>query len=193
MLILFPNAFYHQFQAPNAEELIAAIESDTDFDLPPWCHDQKATEENFTWQELCNVKTLGVKAEKYMPLLAPSIDQFATALNINLQYYMWNPWINKYSKGGFQETHDHARHDFVCVFFANDGDNFAKFYFHDRNGNQLSHKMQTLMNVSDRWTPDVKAGDIIFFPGHQLHAVSPHDSDIIRTSLSANFDITEQK
>ena len=50
MQILFPNAFYHQFRAPNAEELIAAIESDTDFDLPPWCHDQKATEENFRWQ-----------------------------------------------------------------------------------------------------------------------------------------------
>ena len=60
MQILFPNAFYHQFQAPNAEELIAAIESDTDFDLPPWCHDQKATEENFTWQELCNVKKINL-------------------------------------------------------------------------------------------------------------------------------------
>ena len=35
----------------------------------------------------------------------------------------------------------------------------------------------------------LKAGDIMFFPGYMLHGVSPHKSDIIRKTLSFNLDI----
>ena len=37
---------------------------------------------------------------------------------------------------------------------------------------------------------DYKEGDILFFPGGILHGVSPHNSSVVRKTLSFNFDIT---
>ena len=37
--------------------------------------------------------------------------------------------------------------------------------------------------------PKIESGDIIFFPGHMLHGVTPHESDEVRITMSANFDL----
>ena len=34
-------------------------------------------------------------------------------------------------------------------------------------------------------------GDILFFPSHILHGLSSHNSDVIRKTLSFNFDILD--
>ena len=41
--------------------------------------------------------------------------------------------------------------------------------------------------------PKIKAGDIMFFSSNLFHGVSPHENDMIRKTLSVNFDIEEVK
>jgi len=178
MRTLFNNSFYSQFQAPNASEIIDALENEEQHIV------------QLSWANLCNVKTLGLHSKKYLPLIQPSLEIFFSDLNLpQVKYYMWDPWMNHYSRGGFQELHDHPKHEFVCVFFPNVGEDFGKFYFYDRNHIQVSNTWKDLTNFSERWIPDVKPGDIMFFPGHILHAVSPHNSDVVRKSFSANFNL----
>ena len=45
------------------------------------------------------------------------------------------------------------------------------------------------LNEGDKWTPEYKAGQVLFFPGTMLHGVTPHKSDVVRETLSCNFDI----
>ena len=37
--------------------------------------------------------------------------------------------------------------------------------------------------------PDVKQGDVIIFPSHYLHLVSPHRGTKTRITISANFNL----
>ena len=49
----------------------------------------------------------------------------------------------------------------------------------------LSSDMQESMWV------DSKRGDILFFPSHMLHGVSPHKSDIPRMTVSGNIELRD--
>ena len=179
MEFLFSNSFYSKFQAPNAGELISTLEMDEGENV------------KYSWSDMCNVKTYRLSTEKYLPILKPSIELFARNAAIGeLNYYMWDPWINFYSRNGFQELHDHSNHDIVCVFFLDTGTDFSEFYFYNRNHIQWSFNWRTLMELSDRFVPTIRKGDIMFFPGHMLHGVSPHRSDKVRRTLSFNLDIT---
>ena len=91
-------------------------------------------------------------------------------------------------KGQFQETHDHLQYDFSCVFFPTVKENFSQFYFYNRYANSVSKSWFNLLNIPSSWNPAIESGDIIFFPGSMLHAVSPHKSDEVRKTLSCNFD-----
>ena len=42
------------------------------------------------------------------------------------------------------------------------------------------------MKLSNIYYPEVKAGDVILFPSHMLHGVSPHGSDTVRKTFSFN-------
>ncbi len=46
-----------------------------------------------------------------------------------------------------------------------------------------------MVNYKNLYIPDVKAGDIIFFPSDLQHGVSPHKSDTTRRTLSLNLSI----
>ena len=136
MEFLFSNSFYSKFQAPNAGELISTLEMDEGENV------------KYSWSDMCNVKTYRLSTEKYLPILKPSIEQFARNAAI------------------------------------------GEFYFYNRNHIQWSFNWRTLMELSDRFVPTIREGDIMFFPGHMLHGVSPHRSDKVRRTLSFNLDIT---
>ena len=119
------------------------------------------------------------------------ITQFALS-DDEVDYTMYNPWLNLYKRRDFQEVHDHREHDFACVFIINEGKGFGEFYFKDRNCS-LSLKTEQLVNYTDVYVPKLKVGDLIIFPCFMFHGVSPHNSDIIRKTLSFNLDIGEIK
>ena len=77
--------------------------------------------------------------------------------------------------------------------FLNDGEDFSKFYFWDSNHTAFTKpwiKILTQMKLSNIYYPEVKAGDVLLFPSHMLHGVSPHNSDIIRKTFSFNVIVT---
>ena len=45
--------------------------------------------------------------------------------------------------------------------------------------------------MSDSLPIEGKKGDIVFFPSHMLHGVSPHQSDNPRVTISGNISIDQ--
>ena len=180
MNIIFPSTFYTQFRAPNAKELIEIINS---------YQNTLVDNSKFGWGEGCSSDKIPLKSEDFEDLLQPSINLFAADLGAKFNYILYNPWINLYKKGDFQEIHDHIAQDFACVFFAYDGENFARFYFADRNSTALTRGAKIILKYQYHHFLRFNVGDIIFFPSHLLHGVTVHRSDIIRKTLSFNFEI----
>ena len=77
----------------------------------------------------------------------PSLDLFFKDLeaNANLNISLHEVWRNSYSKGYFQELHDHLPLHLSGVVFLTDwkeGD--AKFYFHHRHQSEISKEWRDL-------------------------------------------------
>ena len=181
MNVLFGTSFYMKYEVPNAEDLISIMNEHSMI--------YEIDNDNFGWGEQCSVDRIPLKWEEYMDLLKPSIELFANNLGATLNYTMYNPWMNLYKRGDHQEVHEHSGFDISCVFFANSGEGFAEFYFKDRHSVSLTEKVKPLVNYRNLYIPDVKAGDIIFFPSDLQHGVSPHKSDTTRRTLSLNLSI----
>jgi len=64
---------------------------------------------------------------------------------------------------------------------------YSQFYFLDRHVDLSTTWRYVLSNTEQSHIPKIEAGDIIFFPGHMLHGVSPHKHDNVRKTLSCNF------
>ena len=177
---LFPANFYTKFQAPNKKEFIDALNADSGEDC------------NYNWSALCDVKTSRLKATNYLDYLVPSFDILSERLHYNGGYHFDDPWLNSYSRGSFQEVHDHFPWDLACVFFLNDEQGFSKFYFKDRNNVNYSPGLQdNLIWYVSPVTIDTMPGDIMFFPAHMLHGVTPHKSDVVRKTFSTNINFTK--
>ena len=174
-IIFSENCFYVQFKAPNHKELKEFVFS----------KEEKYTE--FDWSEDCDVKTISCSWQETIDLLKPSLCEFSKSIGKRFKYDVHDPWINCYKKNGFQEIHDHIKCDLSCVFFPEVQENFGKFYFYNRYANSLNSSWARLIGNTSTWYPDIRSGDIIFFPSTILHGVSPHKSDTIRKTFSCNF------
>ena len=109
-------------------------------------------------------------------------------LNAKFNFTIYNPWINLYKFGQHQEVHDHCGSDLSSVFFMNDGD---EFFFYDRNSTNLTNPIKKFIGYKNVYGIEAKAGDIMFFPSHMLHGVSPIKNDATRITMSVNFDINK--
>ena len=183
---LFPiNPFFH-FPAVNATEFIAKIKS-----VP-----REPQNDRFLWgtRSKCD-KYLCEDIEEWVPFWRDNLRYFTDrlgqegSLHCGFHYRPYQPWINWYSRGNFQEMHDHNEHDLVGVFFAEVPEDGAKFYFEDRPFPMLSMPWRYMLNLGSAFFPKIKSGDIILFPGHMFHGVTPHESDEVRITMSANFDL----
>lgn len=173
-LLFYEGNFCVKFQAPNASELTKyVLEKPEQFDDKSWAGNCILNTIPCTWQEM-------------MPLLAPSFEQFSKIVGKGFNYTLYDPWINCYTEGSYQDIHDHYTADFACVFFPNMGENFGKFFFFDRNSHCVNPKWRKLLNIHDMWYPDISPGDIMFFPGNILHGVTVHQSTETRKTLSCN-------
>ena len=112
-------------------------------------------------------------------------------LKSKFSYNLYDPWLNLYKRKDFQEIHAHHPCHLSSVFFANDGEGFSKFYFSDRHSNDIHPKLGKLIGYKPINVVEYEKGDILFFPSHLLHGLSSHNSDVIRKTLSFNFDILD--
>ena len=176
------TSFYWHFRAPNAEEILKKIEEYSEKD---------ADNSRFSWTQVCIVDLVPLLAEDWIDLIKPNLDHISNIMNVNCEYILYDPWLNFYKRHSFQEVHDHDSFDMSYVFFANDGKDFSKFSFFDRNSTSLTSLMKEFCGYSSGTHIDYKKGDILFFPSNLLHHVTPHNSDEVRKTLSGNITFTD--
>ena len=180
MKYLFKTNFYVKFKSPNSDELISKIE---EISLNSIDNDR------FGWGHSCLVDKIPLISDDWIDLLGPNLDILSEKLKYRGGYNVSDPWLNVYSRHYHQEVHDHCQVDLSLVFFPHEEKDFSKFYFKDRNNINLSPQLQSVLDYRDAWLVSVKPGDIMFFPGSMLHGVSPHKSDKLRKTLSANLKL----
>ena len=176
----FNNNFYYKYRAVNAEEFIKEVEA---------CSSQWVDNSKFDWGAHSNSDKVFLELNHFEHLMKPNIDMFVSNIGTNITPKYYDPWINMYTRGQYQELHDHDGVDIASVFFANHGEGFAKFYFHDRHSIDMSVSNKQIFKTVQRVEINTRAGDIIFFPSHMLHGVSPHNSDVVRKTFAVNFDL----
>ena len=177
---IFSSNFFVKFKAVNADDLIKFIDG----------YDETSIDNSqFTWGKMCSSNKISLKWEDTMDLISPNLEYFANDIKSYFNYILYNPWINLYKRGDHQELHSHYPSHMSCVFFANSGEGFSKFYCKDRNSTNVHPRLAKVIGYNQEIVVQYNQGDILFFPSHILHGVSPHNSDIVRKTLSFNFDI----
>ena len=179
---LFLHNYYYQAPCLFFEEIEKIVNTHTKDDINNGV---------FDWGFNCDMDRTPVRNRDIFPYLSKNIDNLANQIGAKLKVQLNEPWINSYKKGQYQETHDHDGHVFSSVIFLNEGVNFAEFYFVDRMIDPTPHSLKKLLKMEDLWYPEVNKGDIVIFPAHMLHGVSPHKSDVVRKTLSFNIDVLE--
>ena len=180
MQIIFPTSFYSIFQAPNKDELDAAISK----------YDESHIDNSkFSWGKECVVDRIPLKKEDWIELMMPSLFTLGQEYGQKFKFNITDPWLSYYKRGSYQEVHDHSTFDLACVYFVNSGEGFSRFSFTDRYSVTLQTSVRKLTDYHNLHGINYNGGDIIFFPGHLLHQVTPHNSDVIRKSFSCNINI----
>ena len=178
--LIFPTSIYWVYKIPNFQEIKSFADSQKNVD-----------NSNFSWGQVCKIDRILLKSNQVENLIKPSLELFWESFKKPANIRMYHPWINLYKKDYFQEVHEHDS-DISCTFFLNDGPDFSKFYFFNRHSNGISNSLRDLFDVTTDqtfWFPNCKEGEVLFFPGSLLHGVTPHNSDIVRKTLTINFDI----
>ena len=182
----FPHYFHSETTPSNKEEMLDAIEN---ADLMP--------DQDCSWNDGCLVKFERLDfGNNFTEVFQPVLDQFFNEMGLNvdgLNLFLHEIWRNTYTKGFFQEIHDHFPLSLSGVVFLTDeqeGD--GKFYFYHRHGSEVSKEWIELGFIGERKFVKAERGKVILFPSHMLHGVSLHKSDNIRKTVSfnINFDTT---
>ena len=180
MTSIFSTAHFWSFQVPNYDEILEFVNSKQESDI---------NNEIFPWGRHCEIDRIPITGLEFQNFLQPSIDIFSECIGKVFRYTMYDPWINLYKKGFYQEIHSHDPCDLSCVLFLNTGENFSNFYFFNRYDNRYSRLWEEVLSPNQVFFPEVQDGTIIFFPSATLHGVSKHKSDIIRKTIACNLDL----
>jgi hypothetical protein len=164
-----------------------------------------ANENNFHQPEdwNCNVQTSwSTKPDESAPygewldVLRPIFDKFIEEVGskTDIEILPMNAWVSKYNSGDSQEAHDHCdpTNNLSMVYFhtVNDDDGCAFKFINTEHQLYKSQGLDVLNAPSQQVTvPEVKKGDVIIFPSHYLHLVSPHRGTTTRITISANFNV----
>lgn len=100
-------------------------------------------------------------------------------------------WLNVYSKGDYQEIHNHVGNRTVIsmAYMLAQPARSGSFVFY-RNGDTFFRGLTDYVRPDfsrDRVAPGLREGQAVFFPSSLPHYVSPHQSDSLRATVSANY------
>tara|TARA_X000000368_G_C22886454_1_gene647638 strand:+ start:78 stop:662 length:585 start_codon:yes stop_codon:yes gene_type:complete len=182
----FPHYFHSEVNPSNKEEMLDALENADLMD-----------DQDCSWSDGCLIKFERLDFQNnFVEVFKPSLDEFFDDIQLNtsgLNLFLHEIWRNTYTKGFFQEIHDHLPLNLSGVVFLTDeqeGD--GQFYFNHRQYAEVSKEWRDLRFLGERKFIKAERGKVILFPSHMLHGVSIHKSDNIRKTVSFNiiFDTT---
>ena len=179
--IPFCNDFYSIVSPENKNEIIEHCLNAVE--LP---------EQEFEWGEHCLSQKVHLKLTGFSDLLKDSIiESVAEIIDVRYAYSLNEVWKNTYHRYYHQESHSHPNSELSFVIFMNDySENDAKFYFlNERNRVTSSTWLSLSEGMEDSIYIEPKKGDILFFPSHMIHGVTPHQSDIPRITISGNISL----
>lgn len=183
--ILFPQEYFYHSNIENVDEL-KNLRIENDY--------------HANWVEGCSVKVDGLYPSDLVVYIFPHLNEFLKGTSISpIDVELRDAWKNSYSKGDFQETHEHMGMEYYgflsgCIFLDDHESDFGEFYFYNRNiigltPDQKKLTMEIFKTPYLSCVPTVKKGDIIIFPSYMMHGVSMHKSEKTRTTISFNLNI----
>ena len=179
--IPFCNDFYSIVNPENKNEIIEHCLNAVE--LP---------EQEFEWGEHCLSEKVHLKLTGFSDLLKTSIiETLSEIIDVRYAYSLNEVWKNTYHRYYHQESHSHPNSELSFVIFMNDySENDAKFYFlNERNRVTSTTWLSLSEGMEDSIYIEPKKGDILFFPSHMIHGVTPHQSDIPRITISGNISL----
>ena len=182
----FYNDFYSFVTPENKNEIIEHC-MNPELELP---------KQEFEWGEQCLSEKVYLKLTGFTELLKPYIIEVLSEVideDIPYGFSVDEVWKNTYHRYYHQETHDHRGYEISFVIFLNDSqENDAKFYFVNERNRLTAELWEDISSMMPDSIPiEGKKGDIVFFPSHMLHGVSPHKSDTPRVTVSGNIRIED--
>ena len=183
--IPFYNDFYSLILPDNHEEIIEHCLNATE--LP---------EESFQWGEVCLSEKVYLKLTGFTEILKPYVIKVLSEVVDEGMAYGFSVdevWKNTYHRYYHQEVHDHQGYELSFVIFLTDfHKDDAKFYFVNERTRLTAELWGDVSGLMPDSLPvEGKKGDIVFFPSHMLHGVSPHKSDNPRVTVSGNITIKD--
>ena len=179
--IPFCNDFYSIVNPENKNEIIEHCLNAVE--LP---------EQEFEWGEHCLSEKVHLKLTGFSDLLKTNIiETLSEIIDVRYAYSLNEVWKNTYHRYYHQESHSHPNSELSFVIFMNDySENDAKFYFlNERNRVTSTTWLSLSEGMEDSIYVEPKKGDILFFPSHMIHGVTPHQSDIPRITISGNISL----
>ena len=182
----FWNDFFSWVSPENKNEIIEHCMNPS-LELP---------KEEFEWGDECLSEKVHLKLTGFTELLKPYvIEVLSEVIDEGTPYgfSVEEVWKNTYHRYYHQEQHDHQGFELSFVIFMNDyQENDAKFYFVNERTRLTAESWGDVSALmSDSLPIEGKKGDIVFFPSHMLHGVSPHKSDTPRVTISGNISIDQ--
>ena len=182
----FYNDFYSLISPENKDEIIEHC-MNPDLELP---------KEEFQWGDECLSEKVYLKLTGFTEILKPSIIEVLTEVidgDIPYGFAVEEVWKNTYHRYYHQEQHDHQGYELSFVIFLNDfREEDARFYFLNERTRVCSGIWGDLSDMMpDTMVIEAEKGDIVFFPSHMIHGVSPHKSDNPRITVSGNITIKD--
>ena len=183
--IPFWNDFYSVVKPENKNEIIEhclnAIE------LP---------KQDFDWGDECLSEKVYLKLTGFTEILKPYVIKVLSEVVDEGMAYGFSVdevWKNTYHRYYHQEVHDHQGYELSFVIFLTDyHKDDAKFYFVNERTRLTAELWGDVSGLMPDSLPvEGKKGDIVFFPSHMLHGVSPHKSDNPRVTVSGNITIKD--
>ena len=132
---------------------------------------------------------------RWFPVLEPIFRDFfdKVTLKPGCEPFFEECWANKYSKGYFQEYHNHtARHcNLSAVYYYKlDEEHTQNFRFYNNNHSAYrASGLDDTLNLPsfEVYKPTISQGDLIIFPAHYPHLVSPNTTDGLRITVAMNL------
>ena len=182
----FYNDFYSLISPENKDEVIEHC-MNTDLELP---------KEKFQWGEECLSDKVYLKLTGFTEILKPSVIEVLSEImdeGVPYGFAVEEVWKNTYRRYYHQEQHDHQGYELSFVIFLNDfKEDDARFYFVNERTRVCSDIWGDLSSICpDTMGIEAEKGDIVFFPSHMIHGVSPHKSDNPRITVSGNITIKD--
>ena len=183
--IPFWNDFYSLIKPENKNEIIEhclnAIE------LP---------KEDFDWGDECLSEKVYLKLTGFTEILKPYVIKVLSEVvdeGMAYGFSVEEVWKNTYHRYYHQEQHDHQGYELSFVIFLSDyHEDDARFYFVNERTRLTAELWGDVSGLMPDSLPiEGEKGDIVFFPSHMLHGVSPHKSDNPRITVSGNITIKD--